>query len=389
MSNTLGFADWLRNVEAKNNTPGYWPEEWTQEDKNNYVNNLADRYAKNPGDKNIKGGLSYQEYLKYQEANDQRPRTNSWYNSGYGGGSGTASGYSRLQAIKEAEARKRLERERAEKLAYYNDSLREMSGDLDRIDRAEKYRLENIGNTYARNTDNLGLMWRRTQEDHDADVARRLKTRQNRVNVADDDFKKQNDAYARYFARVGAGSSSVAQQTAPTLLARAAGRIRNKIEEDNAEEDYLQTINFNRAKEDYERNLAELDRQKAGQEQSTKSYYEGKRADYWNNYHQLEREKLAAENKDYNTVIAESRASKDKANRFADQAVDYGRLTEEMKYKPVFYQAVKETPWDYNEVKTKSSAGSGEETPEDDMYSKYFRDEEERKKREKENLLKI
>lgn len=144
-------------------------------------------------------------------------------------------------------------RDNARKKAFIDDKLSRMPVQLDLINQAEQNRYAHIEDDYNRANSDLEDSWKQTQEDHNTATRQRLASRRRQIGVADDDFKKQNDAYSRYFARSGAGSSSTAQYTVPTLLARATQKIRNDIEDNNAENARAQETSFNRASLDYKK----------------------------------------------------------------------------------------------------------------------------------------
>lgn len=382
----MSFTDWLRS-ELSINSPN-WGKGMSYGDKKVHNENLARRFEKNPNDSRILDGLDHQEYRKWLSENSASKPSRP-YGGNYGGGGSSYSSWSQIQAMREAEAKRKEQEENARKLAYINDQIGYMPGQLDRINRAERNRLDFIDDNYNSALGYSDRAWRRAQEDHKEDVARRLRVRTNRVNSANEDFRRQNDAFARYFNRVGAGSSSVAQITAPTLLARGASKIRNEIEEANAEQDQLQTKYFNRAKEDHEYNLMELARQRAMQRQAAQADFNDKRSNYYRNLSELERQRASYQGKDYNTVIAESRASRDRAAKLADSAVDAGRMTPEMKFRAVRYTPVPENDWQLERMKSRTEGEANMLSEQDDAYNRYFRDEEERKKREREAMIKM
>lgn len=130
-----------------------------------------------------------------------------------------------------------------ENRAYLDNQINRFDSYFGDADRTRQVRLNNINNEYNNSLNTANRAWQRAQEDHNAATNDRLQTRQRQLSVADDDFKKQRDAYDRYFARIGAGSSSFARYGMPTALARAANKVRNDIEDTNAKNGAVQYRN--------------------------------------------------------------------------------------------------------------------------------------------------
>lgn len=271
-------------------------------------------------------------------------------------------------------------RDNSLKIADINERLARMPGSLDRINRAEQNKYALIENSYNRNNAELDDSWKQTQEDYNIATKNRLANRRRQIGVADDDFKKQNDAYARYFARSGSGSSSAAQYTVPTLLARATQKIRNDIETNNAENAEQQQTSYNRSLYNYKKEKNSLLNQREEQRQAAKQSFDTQRSGYFDQLAALEREKANYKNRSVADVLAAGRAASDQAERYANDAVNAGGVTEGMKYTPVSYEAVKSKDWTYDPTKTKVENPEGEQD-DDSLYQKYFRDKEEDKKK--------
>lgn len=307
---------------------------------------------------------SYDEYLKNYEKDHAKDD-----NIG-GGGGGGGSNPAAAQAA----------RDNSLKIADINERLARMPGSLDRINRAEQNKYALIENSYNRNNAELDDSWKQTQEDYNIATKNRLANRRRQIGVADDDFKKQNDAYARYFARSGSGSSSAAQYTVPTLLARATQKIRNDIETNNAENAEQQQTSYNRSLYNYKKEKNSLLNQREEQRQAAKQSFDTQRSGYFDQLAALEREKANYKNRSVADVLAAGRAASDQAERYANDAVNAGGVTEGMKYTPVSYEAVKSKDWTYDPTKTKIENPEGEQD-DDSLYQKYFRDKEEDKKK--------
>lgn len=268
----------------------------------------------------------------------------------------------------------------ARNLAYLEDQLRYMPGQLDRINQAQRNREGNIDNDYTLGLNQTNQAWGRAEQDHNLATEQRLKSRQRQVGVADEDFKKQNDAYGRYFSRIGAGSSSASQYAVPTLLSRAASKIRNEIEDTNQENAQLQTTAFNRAKEDKENNLSNLERERNRQKQAALSEFESKRSEYQKALADMQRQREYYRGRSYADVTAAAREAMEAAERHANEAVRAGQVTEGIKVNPIDYKAADQKGFEYDATQTKVETAPQEEDTANDAYSKYFRDEEERKK---------
>lgn len=269
----------------------------------------------------------------------------------------------------------------ARNIALANESLRLMPNELKRIDEAERNKYANIDNEYNRSSNNLENNWKQIQEDHDTARSQRLGNRRRQIDVANDDFKTQRDAYARYFARSGAGSSSMAQHTVPTMLARAAEKVRSTIEDNNAENAREQETNFNRQNLDYRNKKNDILTERERQKQSAKEYFASKRSGYWDKVAELERKKADAQNLSTDAIISAGKDAVRRAQEQADEAVRAGAVTEGIKFKPIEYEAAKQKDWTYDPTKTKIENPEEESKDDNSLYNKYFRDKEEEKKK--------
>lgn len=269
----------------------------------------------------------------------------------------------------------------ARNIALANESLRLMPNELKRIDEAERNKYANIDNDYNRSSNNLENNWKQIQEDYDTARSQRLGNRRRQIDVANDDFKTQRDAYARYFARSGAGSSSMAQHTVPTMLARAAEKVRSTIEDNNAENAREQETNFNRQNLDYRNKKNDILTERERQKQSAKEYFAGKRSGYWDKVAELERKKADAQNLSTDAIISAGKDAVRHAQEQADEAVRAGAVTEGIKFKPIEYEAAKQKDWTYDPTKTKIENPEEEGNDDNSLYNKYFRDKEDEKKK--------
>ena len=269
----------------------------------------------------------------------------------------------------------------ARNLALANESLSLMPNELKRIDEAERNKYANIDNDYNRSSNNLENNWKQIQEDYETARSQRLGNRRRQIDVANDDFKTQRDAYARYFARSGAGSSSMAQHTVPTMLARAAEKVRSTIEDNNAENAREQETNFNRQNLDYRNKKNDILTERERQKQSAKEYFASKRSGYWDKVAELERKKADAQNLSTDAIISAGKDAVRHAQEQADEAVRAGAVTEGIKFKPIEYEAAKQKDWTYDPTKTKIETPEDESKDDNSIYNKYFRDKEEEKKK--------
>nr|DAY09215.1 MAG TPA: hypothetical protein [Caudoviricetes sp.] len=269
----------------------------------------------------------------------------------------------------------------ARNIALANESLSLMPNELKRIDEAERNKYANIDNDYNRSNNNLENNWKQVQEDYETARSQRLGNRRRQIDVANDDFKTQRDAYARYFARSGAGSSSMAQHTVPTMLARAAEKVRSTIEDNNAENAREQETNFNRQNLDYRNKKNDILTERERQKQSAKEYFASKRSGYWDKVAELERKKADAQNLSTDAIISAGKDAVRRAQEQADEAVRAGAVTEGIKFKPIEYEAAKQKDWTYDPTKTKIENPEEESKDDNSIYNKYFRDKEEEKKK--------
>lgn len=269
----------------------------------------------------------------------------------------------------------------ARNLALANESLSLMPNELKRIDEAERNKYANIDNDYNRSSNNLENNWKQIQEDYETARSQRLGNRRRQIDVANDDFKTQRDAYARYFARSGAGSSSMAQHTVPTMLARAAEKVRSTIEDNNAENAREQETNFNRQSLDYRNKKNDILTERERQKQSAKEYFASKRSGYWDKVAELERKKADAQNLSTDAIISAGKDAVRHAQEQTDEAVRAGAVTEGIKFKPIEYEAAKQKDWTYDPTKTKIETPEDESKDDNSIYNKYFRDKEEEKKK--------
>ena len=269
----------------------------------------------------------------------------------------------------------------ARNLALVNESLGLMPNELKRIDEAERNKYANIENNYNRDINNLENNWKQVQEDYNTARTQRLGNRRRQIDVANDDFKNQRDAYARYFARSGAGSSSMAQYTVPTMLARAAEKVRSTIEDNNAENAREQETNYNRQNLDYRRQKDDILTSRERQKQAAAEDFAGRRSNYWDEVAKLERQKADAQNRSTADIIAAGSDAVRRAQEQADAAVRAGAVTEGTKYKPIQYEETKQKDWTYDPTKTKIEDPNEEKDDDNSLYNKYFRDKEDEKKK--------
>jgi hypothetical protein len=270
---------------------------------------------------------------------------------------------------------------RARNLAMINESLGLMPNQLRRIDEAEQNKYANIENNYNRDINNLENNWKQVQEDYNTARTQRLGNRRRQIDVANDDFKNQRDAYARYFARSGAGSSSMAQYTVPTMLARAAEKVRSSIEDNNAENAREQETNYNRQNLDYRRQKDDILTSRERQKQAAAEDFAGRRSNYWDEVAKLERQKADAQNRSTADIIAAGSDAVRRAQEQADAAVRAGAVTEGTKYKPIQYEETKQKDWTYDPTKTKIEDPNEDKDDDNSLYNKYFRYKEDEKKK--------
>lgn len=271
-------------------------------------------------------------------------------------------------------------RDNALKLASINDVLSRMPSQLNRINQAEQNKYAHIEDTFNRANHGNETGWNMYKEDHDRAVKNRLDNRRRQIGIADDDFKKQRDAYSRYFSRTGSGSSSTAQFSVPTLLARASQKIRNDIEKENADSAIEQETAFNRANFDYRKNKENILTERNRQRNAAKEDFDTRRSGYWDEVGRLERQKADISNRSVADIMAAGRDATSKANRYADDAVKAGNLTEEIRFKPIEYHQAQQKDFTYDPTKTKVE-NTEEPKTDESLYNKYFRDEEEKKKK--------
>lgn len=223
-----------------------------------------------PGNQQGKWGVYGHDWAGLNAINDQMKAAYNSQNVQYGGviqdkarntGPATIHQYDPY-----AEQRARQAREDAKNRAFLDQSLNRFDSYFGDADRTRDVRTQNINNNYNQSLNTTNKAWSRAQEDHNQATGARLRTRQRQLGVADDDFKKQRDAYDRYFARMGADSSSAAQYAVPTLLARAASKVRNEIEDTNAKNDEKTAKAIEKALADYERKQQMSDEEKAKDE---------------------------------------------------------------------------------------------------------------------------
>lgn len=267
-----------------------------------------------------------------------------------------------------------------ENRAYLDNQINRFDSYFGDADRTRQVRLNNINNEYNNSLNTANRAWQRAQEDYNAATNDRLQTRQRQLSVADDDFKKQRDAYDRYFARIGAGSSSFARYGMPTALARAANKVRNDIEDTNAKNEREQTVVFNRAREDHEKGLSDLLRNKNNQISGVESDWNNTRSSLNDQKAQLMSQRDSLAGKSYDQVIRDSQGLRDEADRLRREAISQRDIKPEFKINPIDYKPALQKDWNYQATETKVD-NSNEEEPKDDAYSRYFRDREEEKKR--------
>lgn len=284
--------------------------------------------------------------------------------------------YAAARAAQAAQAR-----QTAQNIRLLEEKLGLMPGQLSRIDQAERNKYAHIDNDYNRANSSLDTYWKQTEEDYNRARGQRLADRRRQIGVADDDFKKQNDAYARYFSRTGSGSSSAAQYTVPQLLARATQKIRNDIESNNAELAQTQDTNFSRANLDYKKEKDNILTARERQKQEAKEYFAGKRANHWDEVANLEREKANAQNRSTADIIAAGAEAIRKAQQYADEAVAAGGVTDGIKFKPIEYETPEAKDWTYDPTETKIE--NPEQEDDNTLYEKYFRDKEDEEKKKK------
>ncbi|TWO98860.1 hypothetical protein EUA78_00565 [TM7 phylum sp. oral taxon 351] len=272
-------------------------------------------------------------------------------------------------------------RNRAKNLAIVNENLRLMPNSLRRIDEAEKNKYAHIEDDYNRANGGLDNYWKQVQEDYNTARTQRLGNRRRQIGVADDDFKKQRDAYARYFARSGSGSSSTAQYAVPALLARAADKVRSSIEDNNAEKAREQETNYNRQGLDYRKQKDDILTNRERQKQEAKEYFAGKRSSHWDEVAKLERQKADARNLSTDAIMSAGNEAVRRAQEQADEAVRAGAMTDGITYKPIKYEETKQKDWTYDPTKTEIKKPEEEQKDDNSLYNKYFRDKEEEKKK--------
>lgn len=288
----------------------------------------------------------------------------------------TNSAYNAWAAQQAAQARNG-----AKNLAIINENLRLMPNDLRRIDEAEKNKYAHIEDDYNRANGGLDNYWKQVQEDYNTARTQRLGNRRRQIGVADDDFKKQRDAYARYFARSGSGSSSTAQYAVPALLARAADKVRSSIEDNNEKNAREQETNYNRQGLDYRKQKDDILTNRERQKQAAKEYFAGKRSSHWDEVAKLERQKADARNLSTDAIMSAGNEAVRRAQEQADEAVRAGAMTDGITYKPIKYEETKQKDWTYDPTKTEIKKPEEEQKDDNSLYNKYFRDKEEEKKK--------
>lgn len=280
-----------------------------------------------------------------------------------------------------AEQRARQAQEDAKNRAFLDQSLNRFDSYFGDADRTHDIRLQNINNSYNQSLNSTNKAWGRAQEDYNTATNNRLRNRQRQLGVADDDFKKQRDAYDRYFARMGAGSSSAAQYAVPTLLARAASKVRNEIEDTNAENEREQTVSFNRAKEDHEENLANLGRTRQSELDRANSDWNNTRSSLLEKKAQLQQQRDLAAGRSHSQVIQDSQGLLNEADRLRRESINQQAIKPEFQIKAVGYKPTIDKDWSYTSTETKVDNPAEDKEQQDDAYSRYFRDREEEKKR--------
>lgn len=279
------------------------------------------------------------------------------------------------------EQRARQAREDAKNRAFLDQSLNRFDSYFGDADRSHDIRLQNINNSYNQSLNSTNKAWGRAQEDYNTATNNRLRNRQRQLGVADDDFKKQRDAYDRYFARMGAGSSSAAQYAVPTLLARAASKVRNEIEDTNAENEREQTVSFNRAREDHEENLANLGRTRQSELDRANSDWNSTRSGLLEKKAQLQQQRDLVAGKNHNQVIRDSQGLLNEADRLRRESINQQAVKPEFQVKAVGYKPTIDKDWSYKSTETKVDNPADDKEQQDDAYNRYFRDREEEKKR--------
>lgn len=96
----------------------------------------------------------------------------------------------------------------------------------------------------------------------------------------------------------------------PILLARAASKVRNEIEDTNAENEREQTVSFNRARDDHEENLANLGRTRQAELDKVNSDWNSTRSGLFEKKAQLQQQRDMASGKNYNQVVRDSQNRK-------------------------------------------------------------------------------
>ena len=278
-----------------------------------------------------------------------------------------------------AEQRARQAQEDAKNRAFLDQSLNRFDSYFGDADRTRDVRTQNINNNYNQSLNTTNKAWSRAQEDHNQATGARLRTRQRQLGVADDDFKKQRDAYDRYFARMGAGSSSAAQYAVPTLLARAASKVRNEIEDTNAENEREQTVSFNRARDDHEENLANLGRTRQAELDKVNSDWNSTRSGLFEKKAQLQQQRDMASGRNYDQVVHDSQGLLNEADRLRRESINQQAIKPEFQVKAVDYKPAEQKDWSYSGTETRVENPA--EDKQDDAYNRYFRDREEEKKR--------
>lgn len=261
-------------------------------------------------------------------------------------------------------------------LAYINAELARYPSHFSNLDKARDNKLAWIDEDYKQGVNDLNKSWERAKLTHQTNEERRQNDRARMLNATDDEFLNQSNAYDRYFAMRGAGNSSSAQILAPTLVGRAATKQRDEIEDTNAQNAAAAATAYNQAEEDWKDSLAKLGRDRDNKKNESNAWYNEQKGKLTTQKAELERNK---------GNIGTFRNLVGEADRLTSEATRYGEVKNPLEVKKFEYKTPEVK--DFRVDKIESNVTDPTNKDADNLYDRYFNNEEEKRKKKQGQML--
>ncbi len=166
----------------------------------------------------------------------------------------------------------------AENLAYINRKLGRFGSYFDNLKNQYDGSLRDLDEQYQLGQRDVNSAFNRADRDYQYNRNRLYKTRTNRRNANDADYRNKTTMWQRFLANRGAGNSSMSKYVLPELINKEAEGINQQIEDDYAQDLYSANRSFNEAKERKKNTLDSLFRTYDSNKRSLSQNYQRQEA---------------------------------------------------------------------------------------------------------------